>query len=88
MSAADTKHTSETNWERIDRMSDEEIDTSDTPPLTDAFFKRAKLRTPRQAVAITVKVDPDVLAWFKAQGEDYERRMSAALRIYAEAHQS
>lgn len=35
-----------------------------------------------------VKVDPDVLAWFKAQGDDYEHRMSAALRIYAEAHQS
>jgi uncharacterized protein (DUF4415 family) len=69
-------------------MSDEDIDTSDIPPLTDDFFKRAKLRKPRQAVPVTVQIDPEVLAWFKAQGEDYERRMSAALRIYAEAHQS
>ena len=82
------KHTSETNWDRIDQMSDEDIDTSDIPPLTDDFFKRAKVRKPRQVVPVTVQVDPEVLAWFKAQGEDYERRMSAALRIYAEAHQS
>ncbi len=88
MSAAETKPTSETNWDRIDQMSDEDIDTSDIPPLTDDFFKRAKLRKIRQAVPVTVQIDPEVLAWFKAQGEDYERRMSAALRIYAEAHQS
>jgi len=32
-------------------------------------------------------IDPEVLAWFKAQGEAYEDRVNAALRIYAEAHQ-
>jgi uncharacterized protein (DUF4415 family) len=68
-------------------MTDDEIDTSDIPPLTEAFFKRAKVRMPKK-VAVTMQVDPDVLAWFKAQGEDYEQRMNAALRIYAEAHQA
>ena len=79
---------SETDWARIDAMTDEEIDTSDILPLTEDFFKRAKVRMPRHMVAVTVQVDPDVLAWFKAQGEDYEQRMNAALRIYAEAHQA
>jgi uncharacterized protein (DUF4415 family) len=79
------KH-SETDWARIDAMTDEEIDTSDIPPLTEEFFKRAKVRMPKRKVAVTMQVDPDVLDWFKAQGEDYERRMNAALRIYAEAH--
>lgn len=32
-------------------------------------------------------VDADVLEWFKAQGDDYEDRITAALQIYAEAHQ-
>jgi uncharacterized protein (DUF4415 family) len=79
---------SETDWARIDAMTDEEIDTSDIPPLTEAFFKRAKVRMPQHLIAVTVQVDPDVLAWFKAQGEDYEQRMNAALRIYAEAHKT
>jgi uncharacterized protein (DUF4415 family) len=52
------------------------------------FFEKATLRTPRQPVAVTVHVDPDVLAWFQAQGREYEQRVNAALRIYAEAHES
>ena len=35
---------------------------------------------------VLVQVDPKTLAWFQAQGEDYEQKMAAALRIYAEAH--
>jgi uncharacterized protein (DUF4415 family) len=81
------KH-SETDWARIDAMTDEELDTSDIPPLTEDFFKRAKVRRPKRKVAVTMQVDPDVLDWFKAQGEDYEQRMNAALRIYAEAHKA
>ena len=68
------------------RGSINEIDTSDIPPLTEEFFKRATVRLPRHTVTVTIRVDPDVLAWFKAQGEDCEQRMQAALRIYAEAH--
>jgi uncharacterized protein (DUF4415 family) len=77
---------SETDWARVDALTDDEIDTSDIPPLTEELFKRARVRMPRQTVAVTVHVDSEVLNWFKAQGEDYERRMRAALRIYAEAH--
>jgi hypothetical protein len=41
MSARNLKTHSETDWARIDSMMDEEIDTSDIPPLDDAFFTRA-----------------------------------------------
>jgi uncharacterized protein (DUF4415 family) len=41
---------------------------------------------PKGQVTITVPVDPDLLAWFQAQGSECEQRMIAALRIYAEAH--
>jgi uncharacterized protein (DUF4415 family) len=67
-------------------MTDEEIDTSDIPPLDDAFFARAGRRLPHSKVPVTVDVDADVLDWYKAQGESYQQRMNAALRIYAEAH--
>jgi uncharacterized protein (DUF4415 family) len=66
-------------------MTDEEIDTSDIPPLDAAFFAGAKLRV-REKVAVTVDVDADVLEWFRAQGEEFQQRINAALRIYVEAH--
>jgi uncharacterized protein (DUF4415 family) len=86
MSDTPMNRPSETDWARIDALTDDEIDTSDIPPLTDAFFARAKVRLPKDMVMM--HVDPDVLAWFKAQGDDYEQRINAALRIYAEAHQA
>jgi hypothetical protein len=47
MSARNLKKKSETDWARIDRMTDDEIDTSDIPPLDDDFFKSAKWLLPR-----------------------------------------
>lgn len=78
---------SRTDWTRIDAMTDDEIDTSDIEPLTDEFFSKAKLRMPSSSIAtVTIRIDPETLAWFQTQGEDYEKKMAAALRIYAEAH--
>jgi hypothetical protein len=43
-------NTSKTDWARIDAMTDDEIDTSDIPPLTDEFFAKAKLRIPASKI--------------------------------------
>jgi uncharacterized protein (DUF4415 family) len=86
MSDSDMNNSSETNWAMVDSLTDETMDRTELPPLDDSFFDRATWRMP-QPVAVTVHIDPDLLAWFKAQGDEYEQRMAAALRIYAEAHQ-
>lgn len=67
-------------------MADEEVDTSDIPPLDETFFAGARVRVPKGKVSVTLDVDADVLAWFKEQGEDFQNRINAALKIYAEAH--
>ena len=81
-------NTSETNWVRLKNLSDSAIDTSDIPPLTQAFFSRAAVRIPRAPIEVTLHVDPDLLAWFQAQGQTYEQRINAALRLYVEAHRT
>ncbi len=88
MSANNMKSSSQTDWARVDALTDETIDTSDIPPLTEAFFARATLRVPRRPVAATMRVDPDILIWFKAQGDQWEQRVNAALRLYVEAHKA
>jgi uncharacterized protein (DUF4415 family) len=79
---------SETNWARVDALTDETIDTSAIPPLGVDDFARMTMQLPRQQVAVTLHLDPTVLAWFEAQGEDYEQRINAALRLYAEVHKA
>jgi uncharacterized protein (DUF4415 family) len=77
---------SETDWKRVDEMTDDEIDTSDIPPLDDSFFAKARLRMPER-VSVTMRVDADLLEWFRAQGEKYESLINAALRSYVESHE-
>ena len=86
MSVNDLEHSSETNWERIDQMPDEEIYTSDIPPLGDEFFAAAEIRLPKGKVPVVMSVDADVFQWFKSQGAEYQNLINLALRLYAEAH--
>ncbi|MCG8347088.1 MAG: BrnA antitoxin family protein [Chloroflexales bacterium] len=58
-------------------MTDEELDYSEIPPLTDEFFARAKLVLPN-----AVELDPDIVAWFKQHGRDYPTRINQILREY------
>jgi uncharacterized protein (DUF4415 family) len=78
-------NTSKTDWDRVDAMTDEDIDTSDIAPLSEEFFTKAKWRIPQSFVTVTVPIDPETFAWFQAQGETAQQQMAAALRIYAEA---
>ena len=88
MNPNDSESSSKTNWERIDQLTDEEVDTSDVPSLDDAFFANAELRLPKGRVPVVVSVDEDVFQWFKFQGAEYQNLINTALRIYAEEHKS
>ena len=44
------------------------------------------LPIPPRKTQIALRVDGDVLAWFKAQGKGYQSRINALLRAYMEAH--
>lgn len=84
---------SKTNWERFDARADDDIDTSDSPVLSDEFFGKAQWLMPEgssaeQRITVEIQIDKNLLAWFQEQGQDYERRMRAALRLYAEAHRA
>ena len=81
-----TKKRSRTNWARIDALKDSEIDFSDIPELGKAFFKRAVLRLPEAKTAVTIRLDRQVLDWFKGKGPGYQTRINALLRAYMEAH--
>ncbi|MGY2291076.1 BrnA antitoxin family protein [Pseudomonas sp. SDO528_S397] len=77
---------SKTDWERLANMDDRDIDTSEIPELGEDFFRRAQLRVPVKQ-AVTIRLDADVLEWFKGQGTGYQTRINQLLRQYMQAHQ-
>ena len=85
MSRKSIANTSRSDWKAVDALTDDDIDTSEIPPLDESFFAQAELRMPRTKPAITIRLDSDVLDWFKAQGKGYQTRINAVLRMYMEA---
>ncbi len=88
MNAKNTTKVPDTDWERIASMKDEDIDTSDIPELDEHFFANAKWRMPAKKESITIRLDPEILAWFRATGKGYQTRINSILRMYVEAQNS
>ncbi|MEO1603308.1 MAG: BrnA antitoxin family protein [Pseudomonadota bacterium] len=72
----------------IDAIPDEQIDTSDIPELDEAFFKNARLMLPAgpNKKTVTMRLDEDVIDWFKSHGKGHLTRMNAVLRAYMLTH--
>lgn len=71
----------------IEAIPDSKIDTSEIPELDEEFWENAKMVVPKNYL----RVDPDILEWFKAQGKGYQARINAVLRDYVakkEKHRS
>ncbi len=66
-------------------MKDSQIDYSDIPPLDKDFFKKAVL-WPGTKKQMTLRLDPDVIDFFKKKGRGYQSMINAVLRKYVEAH--
>lgn len=85
MNGQDTKKKDlDAELEALKAMPDEDIDYSDIPPLDDEFWANARLVHPTPKEAISIRLDGDVLDYFKSQGKGYQSRINAVLRSYME----
>lgn len=66
-------------------MPDDQIDYSDAPPLPDAVWAKAG-RLPEPKKQVTLRIDADVLEFFKQTGNRYQTRINSVLRSYVKAH--
>lgn len=87
MKAKSTIRESRTDWKRLGGMPDSEIDFSEIPKLGTSFFRHAKLRMPKRKTSVSIRLDADVLNWFKRKGRGYQTRINAILRAFVEAHE-
>ena len=78
----------QTDWEKVKNMTEAEIDEAaasdpDAQPTDEAKDPKSVIPQPKHAISL--RVDSDVLAWFKSQGRGYQTRINAVLRAYMEA---
>lgn len=63
-------------------MTDSDIDYSDIPPLDESFLKKEMVTIPQKKESITLRIDHDVLEFFKHQGRGYQTLINAVLKTY------
>ena len=80
-------HKERAELEAVVAMPDERIDYTDAPYLPDAaWVKVAELPDVKQQ--ITLRLDADVLDFFRHTGRRYQTRINAVLRSYVDAHKA
>lgn len=83
---------SKTDWARVDAMTEAELEAAiasdpDWADIPRDWYKHATPYYPKaHKKQVTLRIDPDVLDWFKRQGRGYQTRINAALRAFVEAH--
>ena len=80
-----------TDWERLRALPDSEVAFTDDAPSTSPedwanAIAHHGLPVPSRKTQIALRVDDDVLAWFKSQGPGYQTRMNAVLKAFRDAH--
>ena len=88
--AAPARRKTKTDWRRVARMSEAELAAAaaadpDAPPTDPAFWKDARLVMPETKVRVSLRIDRDVVDWFKSHGRGYQSRINAVLRSYMNA---
>jgi uncharacterized protein (DUF4415 family) len=82
------RYKKELTAEELAALPDDQIDYSDIPELDDDFWANAKVTMPRTKEQISIKIDRDVLDFFRKDGPGYQTRMNAVLRSFVEAQGS
>jgi uncharacterized protein (DUF4415 family) len=92
MKRASTSRRSSTSLSRVRKtIAADIVRDGDAPQWTPEMFARAVARkglksVPKKAL-LSLRIDSDVIEWFKQQGAGYQSRMNALLRAYMEAHE-
>ena len=84
---------SKTDWDRLQALTEEEIEANaladlEAQPTDEAFWTDAEISRREKTAPVAVRLDPEVVQWFKAQGKDYRSRINAVLKAYKNAHSS
>ncbi len=87
-----TSKKSRTNWKRVDALKDADIDLSDVPEISPEMFARSivrrGLKPATRKAQLTLRVDTEVLDWFRKQGQGYQTKINALLKAYMDAHKA
>lgn len=89
------RHKDKTDWARVRAMTEAEVDRGaakdpDNPPWTDAELRNAQLVIPsgETKLPLSIRLDREVVRYFKEQGPGYQSRIGAVLLSYVRSQEA
>ena len=88
--SAPAQRKTKTDWARVDALGEADLDEAaradpDALPTDAEFWRDAKLVMPERKIPVSLRLDRDVVDWFKSHGRGYQSRINAVLRSYVNA---
>jgi uncharacterized protein (DUF4415 family) len=91
MSAKSTKKTlkTKTDWSRLHREQDEDAPIAydeDAPETSATFWANAEVVMPSHKTHVSMRLDDDIIDYFKQEGRGYQSKINAVLKAYVRTH--
>lgn len=76
------KQSSRTDMNRINKLKDSSINYSDIPETDEKFWEDAEIIFPSKKIHLSIRLDDDIIEWFKQFGSGYQTKINRVLRSY------
>ena len=73
---------SKTNFRKLNKLSDKVIDYSDIPETDESFWSDAEVQFPAKKSHVSIRLDEDIISWFKQFGRGYQTKINSVLKSY------
>lgn len=77
---------SQTDKKKLHIVHDNDIDYTDIPATTADFWADAESYMPSQKTHVSMRLDNEIIQFFKQKGQGYQSRINAVLKAYVRNH--
>lgn len=75
------------NLKKLAKMPDSAINYSDIPELDREFWKNAAIEFPKKKKSVSIRLDPEIIVWYKAHFSEYQTAINAVLKSYMKSRE-
>lgn len=70
------------DWEKVDAIPEDSYDYDEAPELTEEMMRIAFVRKPIHKKAVSLRIDEDIIEFFKKHSDKYQTKINDVLRAY------
>lgn len=82
-----TKYTKKIDWDKVDAIPENSYNYDEAPELTEEFLKIAFIRKPTHKKPVSLRLDEDIINFFKKTNKQYQSKINDVLRAYKIAYE-